>query len=443
MEGRREFLRKGILLSSSWVLSPGFGIASGLNPFILSMMGSGRATGYAEANKVITHEGKTHVAWLDSEGDSFWVRVRTYNHQSDSWNDAVTVGDAFDNHGGPALTIDSEGYLHIVYYPHHQPMHYRKSVRPNDTSEWESEIQFGDKCSYPTLVCGESDTLYCTLRRSYDGQPWQVELWKKESGSTWSGPHPILRARYEGYSHFQESLSWNPLDRSLHLLCRIHEKTDKDSYGRIQSISYLKSVDNGKSWQVAGGRTIEVPASANELDLIEEGGLDVGVVLRAGSLAVLPDGRPALLYSRQINNESGEAILAIKTDQGEWNKIVLNDFVPPEWKDWHISMPGGLSVNTRGTLFAVVQAHKTPDDQSYWGHASNEIICLETADQGVSFKTHSVSDPNPEVAHWLPSIERQTGHNKIEDKPMIIYTAGGAGAGLKDMLSNQVIAKQL
>ena len=68
------------------------------------------------------------------------------------------MGEAYDNHGGPALTVDGQSFLHAVYYPHHHPFRYRKSRRPNDASEWEEEVSFGQRCTYPTLVCAADGT---------------------------------------------------------------------------------------------------------------------------------------------------------------------------------------------------------------------------------------------------------------------------------------------
>ena len=104
-------------------------------PFLLSERGCGRASAYSEANKIVTSGDRTHVAWLDSPPEGFRVRVRTLNRWTGDWSPTATVGEAYDNHGGPALTIDSSGFLHIVYYPHHHAMRYRKSKRPNDASE--------------------------------------------------------------------------------------------------------------------------------------------------------------------------------------------------------------------------------------------------------------------------------------------------------------------
>ena len=104
-------------------------------PFILSETGSGRATAYIESSKVITCQGKTHVAWLDTPPEGFRIKTRSRDNETGAWSDTVTVGEAVDNHGGPAMTIDAEGYLHIVYFSHHHPFRYHRSVRPNEASE--------------------------------------------------------------------------------------------------------------------------------------------------------------------------------------------------------------------------------------------------------------------------------------------------------------------
>ena len=86
--------------------TPAFGQEGGRR---ISNEGCGRATGYAETNKIVTCDGRTHAAWLDSTGEGFRVRVRSVEHASGEWSAAVTVGEAFDNHGGPALAIDGQG----------------------------------------------------------------------------------------------------------------------------------------------------------------------------------------------------------------------------------------------------------------------------------------------------------------------------------------------
>ena len=155
---------------------------------LLSRHGSGRASAYVEANKIVTFQYKTHVTWLDSVADKFCVRIRTLDRRSNRWSPTYTIGEAYDNHGGPALTVDSRGFLHLVYYPPHHPFRHRKSKCPNEDSEWEKEIQFGEELTYPPLVCGPDDTLYLTARRSQKNQLWSVEQWTKRVGQDWYSP---------------------------------------------------------------------------------------------------------------------------------------------------------------------------------------------------------------------------------------------------------------
>ena len=106
---RRTFIHHTTALAAS-----GTAVSLFAKPFeplplhLLSKQGCGRASGYAEANKIISAKGKTHVAWIDSPSEGFRVRIVTLNHATGMWSPTYTVGQAKDNHGGPALTIDSE-----------------------------------------------------------------------------------------------------------------------------------------------------------------------------------------------------------------------------------------------------------------------------------------------------------------------------------------------
>jgi len=73
---------------------------------LLSNRGSTRATRYSGTNKIVTRDGKTHIAWLDSISDTM---IATYDRIRGLWTHPVTVGSGYDNHGGPALTCDSMG----------------------------------------------------------------------------------------------------------------------------------------------------------------------------------------------------------------------------------------------------------------------------------------------------------------------------------------------
>ena len=437
---RRSFLRAtltGAGVASCTARLPAAEAAEARKRFLLSTDGCGRATGYAEANKIVTLGDKTHVCWLDSVADGFRARIRTLDRRTGRWSPTHTLGEAHDNHGGPALTVDRKGLLHVVYYPHHHPFRYRKSTRPNDASRWDKEIELGQRCTYPTLVCGPDDTLYLSCRRSFDRQPWQVELWAKPPGGEWEGPVPIARSRHPGYAHFQESLAWSPDHRLLHLCCRFHEKSDKEAYGRIQTVGYMISDDFGATWRRSDGTRINPPATAETIDVVASGGVDQGRILRAGSMAVDAEGKPHLIYTVTEGGRS-ETIVATPQGDGQWRRRSVSRYLPDRWKDWDLTMPGGMTFNRRGELIVAAMVQQAARENDTWGHRTNEVVRLTSSDRGETFSFQLVSQPDRTVSHWLANIEKPTGHNVIPARPGIIYTAGSPGQKNTDILSNGV-----
>jgi hypothetical protein len=410
--------------------------------YLLSENGCGRATGYAEANKIVTANGKTYFSWLDTVDAKFEVYIRSLEHNSGTLSEAIKVGEAHDNHGGPALTLDSRGYLHIVYFPHHHPMHYRRSKHPHDISEWEDVQQFGERCTYPTLICGPDDTLYCSVRFSSEKNPWQVKLFTKRPQEGWMPAQTLLESRYPGYSHFQESLAWSPVDQKLHLFCRFHEGTDGEAYGKLQTLAYMQSDDFGATWQKINGEIIDLPAQVESLDVIERGGEDYGILLRAGGMTVDRRGVPYLIYSEQKDLTGNTYLVKLNEDQS-WHYLKLNSFLPKHFANWILTMPGGVTIGANNEIYIVAQIGKWRASEKYWGHPTNEVVLFYSEDGGENFEFKLISDLNPESAHWLPNIERNSGFHPVKSRPYCIYTAGPPGLGNQDLMNNKVLAVQL
>lgn len=399
-----------------------------------SDIGCGRATGYAEANKIITHDGKTHVAWIDSPPEGFRVRARTLDNDSGEWSPTYTVGEGYDNHGGPALTIDSEGYLHIAYYPHHHPMRYRKSLRPNDVSEWGEEEAIGTTCTYPTLVCAPDDTLILTCRESNREKPWVCNCYIKKPGGAWEGPHTIITALHNNYAHFMEALAWDK-EGTLHLGCRIYGGDPR----RGHTIGYMKSNDVGETWKRWDGTDIPMPANAETIDIVNQSLEGDGVGLRAGCIAIDPHGTPHIIGSR-FDSLPATAWISSPGPDGRWHDHMLRPHLPKAYAEWGIATPGGLTFSDNGKMYVVATIIAPPDtvDKTIWGHASSEPVLFVSKDNGETYESHMLTTPDADHARWLPNIERQTGHNKVSGAPAILYTEGGPGDNNKQLVANRV-----
>ncbi|HLA83527.1 MAG TPA: BNR-4 repeat-containing protein [Thermoguttaceae bacterium] len=405
---------------------------------VLSENGSGRATGYEEANKIISWGDRTHVAWLDSTATGFEVRMRTLDRATGQWSSIHSIGPAEDNHGGPALTVDSQGYLHIAYYPHHGKVHYRKSVRPNDSSEWQNEVLVGQTCTYPTLVCGPDDTLYMTVRES-NISPWVTNLYTKPSGGPWSSPRAILAADVGNYAHFMDAMAWSPDHQTLHLSCRFYDGNT------CHAIGYMKSADFGQTWTRHDGVPITLPGTADTMDVVEiipdenREYFGSGSSLRAGTLAVDSSGVPHILYNTMSGTQAQsprQAWIATPNPVGGWQKQSLNPWIDGLPEGWG-AMVGGLTIDIQGRMQVVLTIGDDLNEPQF-GEPSSELVWLESLDNGQSWTSRFLTEFDPDTPHWLPSVERPTGFNMV-DVPGVIYTSGDPGAGLGDMMENDVI----
>ncbi len=405
--------------------------------YLLSEDGCGRATAYSQTNKIVTIGTKTHVAWLDSEGDTFLVRTRTLDRRTGTWSPTYTVGEAFDNHGGPALTVDSSGYLHIVYYPHHHPFRYCRSVRPNDASEWTEEIQFGNRCTYPALLCGPDDTLYLACRESSREGQWVLNFYWKHPDREWEGPRTLLHGDApSGYTRWQASLAFGKDADTIHMSFMIYEDRPE---GIGYAVGYLRSPDSGKTWERSDGTEVSLPATPTTMDVVEAApSSESPLNMRVGCIAVDPSGVPWFIYSR-LDRQPFESWLAHPNGEGGWTKQSILPAAQDQWPDRGVQTPGEIVFDRDGVMYVAVTTVLTDRDAEglFWGAGSDEIGLFVSRDRGQSFQVYQVSRPDSETPNWLPNMERPTTPDPI-GVPGLIYTHGQRGETNKDILSNDV-----
>lgn len=404
--------------------------------YLLSETGSGRATAYAETNKIVTIGNKTHAAWLDSVGEKFFIRIRTLDHETNTWSPVYTVGETYDNHGGPALTADSEGYLHIVYYPHHHPFRYRRSLQPNDASAWTPETQFGSKCTYPSMVCDKNGTLYLVCRESVD-EKWKLNLYSKAKDGDWSGPIAIFEGNAgKGYVRFQASLALGKNGKSLHLAFMTYER-EMGEKGYM--IGYMESHDGGTTWQCRNGRTLLLPANPGTVEFVEMANPEISRVnMRMGSLAIDNMGKPWVMYSR-LDQQPFETFLATVSENDEWIKMPLLPLIQKHFPNRGVQTPGSIAFTEDGSLYAVVTTVKAHSayENSFWGDPSDEVVLLVSKDGGKLFDTYPVSTPDDSIPNWLPSLQRPTSPSSIQS-PYLMFTQGFRGDNNQQIMANKV-----
>ena len=396
---------------------------------VLSITGSTRGTAYTMSNKILTHAGKTHVAWLDQICK---IYVRTYHHRSRRWGRPVYVGTGDDNHAGAAFAMDSRGYLHLVFGPHHNPIRHVVSRRPNTATSWVEQPSFGGQtATYPSLVCDEDDTLHACYRGSHtEERPWSLVYQKKAKGGEWTDPARLVDP--EGppaYTQFENAIH---IDKSGTLVLAYHivRATEAD-YGetRGRGFGVMRSRDGGGNWETMDGNALCLPATPASPCVIE---FDEGLDVRMGNVVSKSRGTPCFTLNRR-EGDAAETYFYAWSKSG-WRVVSLMPEAERLYGPCEMSDVCALSIADDGVIYA---AGVVCQQGGGWADSSNEIALFTSRDDGETFTGYRVSSNEPDVSNWLPSLERQTGHNRV-DVPRLVYTHGHIGEGCSPDIDTEI-----
>ncbi len=235
-----------------------------------------------------TRDGRTHIVWGEvsgnpdgSDADERGVPtyVATYDHASGRLGDKVLLGygpPVNDVHNVPAITMDSEGYLHVLIGSHGDNFQYTRSLQPNDAYSGWSEAEpiltagaVGDdtdedgegRQTYISLVCDQNDTLHTAFRQWRAGvDPYfggalyaALSVQHKPRDGPWSDARPIVVPAVPGYSIYYHKLTVDRLG-ALYLSYSYwtSDTTYQDQFpDRYHHCAVVVSRDGGQRWKLA------------------------------------------------------------------------------------------------------------------------------------------------------------------------------------------------
>lgn len=392
-------------------------------PFLLSSKGSTRASAYVFGNKVIDHDGKTHVLWLDAVST---VCGRTYDQGSEAWSDKIELFDGCDNHTNPSLAIDTEGHLHLAYGPHGWWGDWNSgcfkhvvSEKPNCIESWKDETSFGYNATYACLITTPSG-LDCIAYRGGD-PPSPLMFQKQRPQGGWAPAQPLMHQNISPqYTNVGATIV---CDQSGTLYVGGHFynlKTDARSSG----VSVLKSVDMGETWTTMAGESCDTPVLHDKTNAVPHHG---DGDIRLGGLAL--DSNGSLWVS---TGNQGYGQLSNWTDEG-WHTVDLCPHLP----DDRTAEAGAITVDTAGRIHMTVGLNIPVAKEESWGHGAQEVFHLVTTDRGNTFDCTQVSTPDLEFPSWLPSISQGGIHQPVAH-PVIVYTHGYKGEGCSPLTETEV-----
>lgn len=243
-------------------------------PILISKLCIGLASHSGIPSSVVSRGTKVHVVWAEATEPGVKVPgvptyVVTYDRATGALGKPVLVAygaPANDVHNSPSITIDSQGYLHVLAGTHGQPFPYARSLQPNTAhAGWTDPVFVGDKLSqtYIGLVCGPDDTLHLVYRLWRTGeQPFPTSHYAalayqhKPAGKPWEAPGVLIVPPLSKYSVYYHRLTLDHRGRlflsydywSTYWFYRM------DHRGGRRAL--MMSADGGNTWKLAESRDL-------------------------------------------------------------------------------------------------------------------------------------------------------------------------------------------
>ena len=238
-------------------------------PILLSKKCIGCSMHSGIPSSIVSRGSRVHVAWgeaTEPEENAPGVPtfVATYDRETGALGAPVLIGygpPANDVHNTPCITMDSQGYLHILVGTHGRTFLYARSLKPNDAGGGWTEAEAigpGLRQTYVGLVCDPNDTLHLVFRLWRNdttyfpaGNYACLAYMSKDPGGPWSEPRPLIVAPFSEYSIYYHRLT---IDRAGQLFLSYDYYSTfwfyrTDHWGTRRAL--LTSRDRGETWKLA------------------------------------------------------------------------------------------------------------------------------------------------------------------------------------------------
>ena len=218
---------------------------------------------------IVSRGDNVHVAWGEATDPKEKVPgvptyVITYNRTAEKLSSPALVGygpPANDIHNSPCITMDSDGYLHVLIGTHGRTFKYVRSLSANSASGgWTKaeDVGTGLRQTYVGMVCDKDNTLHLVFRLWKNDNEYfpashyaNLAYMSKHSKEKWSDAKPLVVAPFSEYSIFYHRLT---IDRNGNLFLSYDYWSTywfyrTDHRGNRRSL--LMSPDSGNTWKLA------------------------------------------------------------------------------------------------------------------------------------------------------------------------------------------------
>lgn len=276
-------------------------------------------------NSVVSHKNIQYASYYDSSGN---VVLAKRLHGTDKWEIKKTplTGNIRDAHNSISIMVDGDGYLHIAWDHHNNPLHYAKSVRPDSLDLTPPQSMTGSnetKLTYPEFFKLANGDLLFLYRDGSSGNGNLILNRYHLSSKKWERVNSnLLDGEGERNAYWQACVD----DKGIFHISWVWRETP--DVASNHDLCYAKSEDGGKTWMRSDNKLYQLPITASNAEYITKIP-QASELINATSMTTNEKGWPYIAtYWRPANTKVPQYHL-IHFDGKKWNVLQVSNRTTP------------------------------------------------------------------------------------------------------------------
>lgn len=262
---------------------------------------------------------KTFIAY---QGPGLDPRIIAFDHTAGRWSSTVRLGDnplATDTHGAPAIFVDADGFIHVIYGGHTSVQKHARSRMPGDITSW-IEIPNIPNGTYPQIIQHAPNDVEMFFRNG--AMDW-TSIRSTDGGKSWSNPRVVFddNGAWGFYASFSAGKSGEVLATAVGLDWPLY--LSEKSWAR-RNVYFMKRGADG-IWRNCVEEPVTVPvtriAADNQLLIFDSHGANAN----NPQAKVAPDGDICIGFSIGTGGGAGSYAHHFMRQEGStWNDATIS-----------------------------------------------------------------------------------------------------------------------